>query len=77
MYLFLVAHKGFPKHQSLLDYIKNELTADPKQPLDQRALNTLESYVKGLKVDFQIPNQPNTKRSFKVVNLLDTAANFL
>lgn len=45
--------------------------------MDYRSLNNLSSYVKGLKVDFVIPNQPNTRRSFKVNNLFDTAVKFL
>lgn len=44
--------------------------------MDNRGLNSLGTYVKGLKVDFLIPGQPNTKRSYKVAGLLDTAAKF-
>lgn len=76
IYIILVAHKGFPKHQLLLDYIKNELNCDPKSEMDQRSFNALSTYVKGLKIDFIVPNQPNTKRSYKVVGLLDTASRF-
>lgn len=45
--------------------------------MDYRGLNLLSSYVKGLKVDFMIPKQPNTKRSYKVVGLLDSADKFV
>lgn len=44
--------------------------------MDNKSLNVLLFYVKGLKIDFMIPNQPNTKRSYKVVGLLDTAVKF-
>jgi len=72
-----VAHKGFPKHQPLIDYIFNELQCnDLTREMDMRSFNTLSTYVKGLKIDFMVPNQPNTKRSYKVVGLLDTAAKF-
>ncbi|KAL4119320.1 hypothetical protein QTP88_012145 [Uroleucon formosanum] len=71
-----VAHKGFPKYQPLLDFIRNEMNYDLNAEMDQRGFNTLLNYVKGLKIDFMVPNQPNTKRSYKVVGLLDTAARF-
>lgn len=71
-----MAHKGFPKHQPLLAYISNEMRCDVNSEMDGRSLQELSSYVKGLKVDFMVPNQPNTKRSYRVVGLLDTAARF-
>jgi len=71
-----VAHKGFPKHQPLINYITNELQCDPTKEMDMWKFNALSTYVKGLKIDFMVPNQPNTKRSYKVVGLLDTAAKF-
>lgn len=76
IYVILVAHKGFPKYQPLLDFIRNEMNYDLNAEMDQRGFNTLLNYVKGLKIDFMVPNQPNTKRSYKVVGLLDTAARF-
>ncbi|VVC24908.1 Hypothetical protein CINCED_3A021441 [Cinara cedri] len=72
-----VAHKGFPKHQPLTSYINNELNCSLDTELDYRSLNTLASYVKGLKIDFMVPNQPNTKRSYKVVGLLESASKFV
>lgn len=71
-----MSNKGFPKHQPLTDYIANEMRCDLRVEMDNRSLNSLGTYVKGLKVDFIIPNQPNTKRSYKVAGLLDTAAKF-
>nr|QEI10611.1 argonaute 2 X2 [Myzus persicae] len=71
-----VAHKGFPKHQPLIDFIAKELNCDINVEMDQRSYNALSNYVKGLKIDFMVPNQPNTKRSYKVVGLLDTASRF-
>ncbi|XP_025198780.1 protein argonaute-2-like [Melanaphis sacchari] len=71
-----VAHKGFPKHQPLIDYIANEMRCDLNSEMDNRNFNALSAYVKGLKIDFMVPNQPNTKRSYKVVGLLDTAFKF-
>lgn len=71
-----MAHKGFPKYQPLIMYIKNELKSSLNLELDHRAHLSLLNYVKGLKVDYIIPNQPNSKRSYKVIGLLDTAAKF-
>lgn len=72
-----MAHKGFPKHQPLTSFIQKELDCSLESELDPRTLNALSNYVKGLKVDFLVPNQPNTKRSYKVVGLLDTASKFM
>lgn len=71
-----MAHKGFPKHQPLTHYITNELNCDLNSEMYPDSQNKLSSYVKGLKVDFMVPNQPNTKRTYKVVGLLDTATKF-
>lgn len=73
---FLVVHKGFPKHQLLTLYIQNELNCSLGTELDFKTRNVLSNYIKGLKVDFMIPNQPNSKRTFKVVGLLDSATKF-
>lgn len=72
-----MANKGFPKYQPLVEYIKNDLRCSLDSEMDRYSSNTLATYVKGLKVDFMVPNQPNTKRSYRVVGLLDSAANFL
>lgn len=72
-----MAHKGFPKFQSLTTYITNELNSDLHNELDHKANQCLAAYVKGLKVDVTLPNVPNLRRSYKVVGLLDTAAKFL
>lgn len=61
----------------MISYITNELHCDVNKEMDNRSLNALLCYVKGLKIDFMIPNQPNTKRSYNVVGVLDTAVKFL
>ncbi|VVC37415.1 Argonaute linker 2 domain,Ribonuclease H-like domain,PAZ domain,Piwi domain,Argonaute, linker 1 [Cinara cedri] len=72
-----LTHKAFPLHQPLTSYIENELHRGLNTELDYRSRNTLANYVKGLKIDFMIPNQPNTKRSFKVIGLLENASKFM
>ncbi|XP_027849145.2 protein argonaute-2-like isoform X2 [Aphis gossypii] len=71
-----VVHKGFPKHQPLISYITNDLRCDPKTEMDSQNINTLLNYVKGLKVEFMVPMQPNTKRLHKVVGIFDSASKF-
>lgn len=71
-----MAHKGFPKYQLLTAYISKEMNCPLDREMDQWNKNTLSNYVKGLKVDFMIPNQPNTKRTYKVAGLLESAERF-
>jgi len=47
---------------------------NPCFEMDYWNMNVLTNYIKGLKVDFLVPNQPNTKRSYKVLGLLESAA---
>ncbi|KAF0756787.1 protein argonaute-2-like, partial [Aphis craccivora] len=69
-------HKGFLKHQPLISYITNDLRCDPKTEMDSQNIKTLLDYVKGLKVEFMVPMQPNTKRLHKVVGIFDSASKF-
>jgi len=71
-----VAHKGFPKHQLLTSYIQNDMRCNLNDEMNAWQINTLTTYIKGLKIEFLIPNQPNTKRTYKVVGLLDSAEKF-
>ncbi|XP_050439319.1 protein argonaute-2-like [Adelges cooleyi] len=71
-----VAHKGFPKNQKLTDYIYKDLQLNLNSEMDNKSLSNLTSYVKGLKVDFQIPNQLNTRRTYRVNNLFESATKF-
>ncbi|XP_015373488.1 PREDICTED: protein argonaute 10-like [Diuraphis noxia] len=71
-----VTNKGFLKHQPLVDYIAVDLCCDLYVAMNQANINKLENYVKGLKVNFEIPNQPNTKRIYRVNGLLSSASTF-
>jgi len=71
-----VTNKGFLKHQSLVDYIAVDLCCDLNVEMNQTNVNKLSNYVKGLKVNFQVPNQPNTKRIYRVNGLLSSALKF-
>ncbi|KAF9810124.1 hypothetical protein SFRURICE_011292 [Spodoptera frugiperda] len=47
----VMAHKGFPRHQSLLDAMIKDFNLDPTKPLDnQRGCDYFAAFVKGLKV---------------------------
>lgn len=50
-YFFSVAHKGFPKSQSMIDALRNDFQLDPNYPVDkQRGSDYFAAFVKGLKV---------------------------
>nr|AIY24303.1 Argonaute 2 [Laodelphax striatellus] len=70
-----VAHKGFPMGERLLEtlcrYQKcsfNDLRNLKR--LDSYVQNDFEKYIKGLKVEYQIPNRTDTKRTYKVNKLM-------
>ncbi|KAJ8920698.1 hypothetical protein NQ315_004837 [Exocentrus adspersus] len=74
-----VAHKSFPKNINLLDIIVELFDinqyqrferADLSRPLNRYQLETLNSFVKTLRVSYEIPNHPNTRRVYRV-NALD------
>ncbi|XP_076247195.1 argonaute 2 [Calliopsis andreniformis] len=77
-----VAHKGFPKEQSVIDLMK-ELCVNPKsreqrlqhlRPDDiDRNADKITKFLKGLKVQYEIPGQPNTKRTYRVNGLAENA----
>lgn len=71
-----MTNKGFLKHQPLVDYIAVDLCCDLNVEMNQTNITKLANYVKGLKVNFEIPNQPNTKRIYRVNGLLSTALKF-
>lgn len=73
---FSVSHKAFLKSQPLTEYIKNEMCCDLQSEMDIKSLNSLGMYVTGLKVNFMLPDQPNSKRRYKVVGLLDSPNKF-
>ncbi|XP_053593614.1 protein argonaute-2 [Microplitis demolitor] len=75
-----VAHKAFPKSISVIEAMKDlcadrragpprELTAD----MVSQNLDKITKYLKGLKVVFQLPNKPSTRRTVGV-NGLDKPA---
>ncbi|XP_049822129.1 protein argonaute-2-like isoform X2 [Aethina tumida] len=73
-----VAHKGFPKEQPVMDaivevcgsrYQQVDLTRELRR--DQYVI--LEKYLRTLRVVYQIPGQPSTKRVYGVNGLSDPA----
>lgn len=67
-----MAHKGFPVRQSVIDAMI-EITEDGERQPNYRQLNMqsfnrkqgeISKYLKRLKVSFQIPNQPSTRRTY-------------
>lgn len=74
--IILVTNKGFIKKQLLLKFINEDLGCNLNSEMDQRNFNILSNYVQGLKIVYMIPNQPNSKRTFKAVGLLESATKF-
>ncbi|XP_063220818.1 protein argonaute-2-like isoform X2 [Bacillus rossius redtenbacheri] len=71
-----VAHKGFPKQQNVVDLICELFGYHRKdlQALKPYQRDDLNKYLKTLKVDYEIPNQPNTKRCYRVNSVTETSA---
>lgn len=75
-----MAHKGFPQQRHVMDAMI-DVSSDPRarqqmDPLTQilNKRENVEKYLKGLRVNFEIPNQPPTKRVYKVIGLSKPAA---
>ncbi|XP_076752627.1 argonaute 2 [Xylocopa sonorina] len=76
-----VAHKGFPTPQSVIDLMKemsrNPRARDNSQNVTVRDIernrDKINKYLKGLKVQYELPNQPATKRTFRVNELVTCA----
>ncbi|XP_070151437.1 protein argonaute-2-like isoform X3 [Polyergus mexicanus] len=68
-----VVHKGFPTPQSVISLMA-ELTRargdpSPAEVNDRRNREKIEKFLKGLKVIYQIPGQPRTKRTYRLNGL--------
>ncbi|XP_076281577.1 argonaute 2 isoform X2 [Lasioglossum baleicum] len=74
-----VAHKGFPTPQSiidlLLDLCKSPRDQNPLQHITPRDVEynkeKITKFLKGLKVQYEIPGQPNSKRTYRVNELVE------
>nr|CAD7397522.1 unnamed protein product [Timema cristinae] len=71
-----VAHKGFPVAQNVVSLMaelckcsQQDLTRNLR-PYNQEDIN---KYLKGLKVDYVLPNQPSSKRCYRVNKLVGAA----
>ncbi|XP_050438585.1 protein argonaute-3-like isoform X2 [Adelges cooleyi] len=64
-------------HPKLTDYIYYNLQCNLNSQMDDSKLISLESYVKGLKIDFQLPDQIHSRRRYKVHKLFESANKFL
>jgi eukaryotic translation initiation factor 2C len=71
-----VAHKGFPKAKDVVDIIM-EVCKVSHGDL-QRGLSFLQrtdflTYIRGLKIDYMLPNVPNSKRTYNVNGVTKSA----
>ncbi|XP_026461963.1 protein argonaute-4 isoform X2 [Ctenocephalides felis] len=69
-----VAHKGFPTKQLVTEYMMNEKSIDLTRPVDPRMIEEVRKFIKSLKVIYQIPGKPTTKRSFRVNDIRNLPA---
>ncbi|XP_076181590.1 argonaute 2 [Ptiloglossa arizonensis] len=76
-----IAHKGFPTAQPVIDLLK-ELCKHPKSnaPLEcitpkDISINSdkIMKFLKGLKIQYEIPDQPHTKRTYRVNGFVECA----
>ncbi|XP_071857874.1 protein argonaute-2-like [Bombus fervidus] len=76
-----VAHKGFPKEQSVIDLMK-ELCQNPKAGAVMEHLTAsdvkynqdkITKFLKGLKVQYELQDQPSSKRVYVINGLVDCA----
>lgn len=74
VFFFSVAHKAFPRSQKVLDLFQ-ELCGDPRSraPVSARDIeygrHKLSSFLKGLKVTYEIPGQPSSRRTMGINDL--------
>lgn len=63
-----VAHKAFKAPGTLIEIIEN-FGCNKSQPLSKEAVRNLEDYLKEIKVEYEVPGVPNSKRTFKFVRV--------
>lgn len=77
-----VAHKAFPQGLEVLDLIC-DLGSDNRYRMERHQIPTrlgglalkMEKFLKTLKIKYEIPNQPSSKRIYRVNGLGEAAAN--
>ncbi|XP_017882046.1 protein argonaute-2 isoform X2 [Ceratina calcarata] len=67
-----VAHKGFPKQQPVVTLFEELGVNLNKEGMDYRTTEKT-NFLKGLKVQYEIPGQPNSKRTYRVNGLVQCA----
>lgn len=76
-----VAHKAFPKSVTVIQTLKELLDSrfaqfgdrDLERPLDSRQKDTFQKFMRQLRVVYQIPGNPSSKRIFRVNGIRDSA----
>ncbi|XP_021934924.1 protein argonaute-2-like isoform X2 [Zootermopsis nevadensis] len=71
-----VAHKGFPSAKNVVDILMeicNLRHADLGRELSVWHKRDFMNYIRGLKVDYMLPNVPTSKRTYKVNNIVRSA----
>ncbi|XP_069693993.1 protein argonaute-2-like isoform X2 [Periplaneta americana] len=61
-----VAHKGFPTSQNCVDALLDICRVNPQEELRPREIEDFQKYIRGLKIEYMLPNNPSSKRTYKV-----------
>lgn len=71
-----IANKGFPKEMNIVDLMAEVSNQEPRHmdELDYNSQETVSKHLKGLKIRYEIPNQPSSRRSIRVNSLIKTGA---
>lgn len=70
-----VAHKAFPKNINVVDALaqllsgRQEVRPESLRQLDRYQEETLAKYIKTLRVTYEIPGQPGSKKNYRVNGL--------
>lgn len=70
-----VAHKGFPKAQNVVDAMY-EICGPPRDgpEFNLHQKEDFARFIRGLKVEYMLPNNPSSKRTYRVNQLVDCPA---
>lgn len=68
-----IAHKAFPRAIPLVDLLR-DMRCDPARGLDMRTMEALRNQLRGLRICFVRPNAPDSLRSYRFLDLGETAA---
>lgn len=70
-----IAHKAFPSTEKIIDILQN-MRIDPRNDLDRLAQTDLLSHLKGLMINYAMPGQEASRRTYKFLGFERNAGTF-